>query len=519
MSTTLGRPRGTHSAPDRRIEKAKAAALPLVDGTPFTLEHFEAWCEEYLVQYVDRWAGEPLTFEDFQREFFESIFERTGEVPTWSSIALVVPRKNGKSTMCAALALYSLLVGEGSPEVLLAAASDKQAGRMFDTCVSFIRGHELLLRAVHLREHVGEISRIDMPGKILRMASNPNTLHGYNPSLVICDELHGWLTPSHRKAWAALTTGGGARELTQTVTITTAGGSEDRTDGILGHLIDTNEAHGECKTRGALTVSRNTEARTVVFNYSAKTTDPTNIAAMKAANPASWITEEYLGRQAQNPELATHEVLQLHGCVWAAGAKAWLPEGVFDLCADTKRVVEPGARIMVGFDGSYNNDSTALVGCTIDEPHLFVLGVWERPQGAKSWVVPRSEVTARVDEVFEAYDVVEFSCDPPGWHREIEEWSERYGSPPLLVQETNKRALMSESCSRLFTAVVNRTVTHDGNPRLAAHVANATVKETTDGAYITKEDRHSPRKIDLAIAAVLAYGRASLVETGGGFGF
>jgi phage terminase large subunit-like protein len=43
---------------------------------------------------------------------------------------------------------------------------------------------------------------------------------------------------------------------------------------------------------------------------------------------------------------------------------------------------------------------------------------------------------------------------------------------------------------------------------LARHLANAVIKETTDGAYITKDGRNSPRKIDLAVAAVVAYERA-----------
>jgi phage terminase large subunit-like protein len=34
------------------------------------------------------------------------------------------------------------------------------------------------------------------------------------------------------------------------------------------------------------------------------------------------------------------------------------------------------------------------------------------------------------------------------------------------------------------------------------------LKETAQGAYITKEDRSSPRKIDAAIAAVIAWNRA-----------
>jgi phage terminase large subunit-like protein len=39
-------------------------------------------------------------------------------------------------------------------------------------------------------------------------------------------------------------------------------------------------------------------------------------------------------------------------------------------------------------------------------------------------------------------------------------------------------------------------------------VDNAVLKETAQGAYIVKEDKSSPRKIDAAIAAVIAYNRA-----------
>ena len=67
---------------------------------------------------------------------------------------------------------------------------------------------------------------------------------------------------------------------------------------------------------------------------------------------------------------------------------------------------------------------------------------------------------------------------------------------------------MAESCSRFFTAVVQRQLEHDGDPRLARHLANATLKHTPAGDYIVKESRHSPKKIDLAVAAVIAFDRA-----------
>ena len=248
----------------------------------------------------------------------------------------------------------------------------------------------------------------------------------------------------------------------------------------------------------------------LVFNYSAPTIDPHDVAAMKLANPASWITEEYLRRQAENPELSDAEVLQLHGCVWAASSNTWLPAGAWASCAEPGRIVPDGADIVLGFDGSYNRDSTALVGTMVDErPHVFVLDAWERPERVRDWTVPRHEVEARVAEAFKRWNIVEMPCDPPGWHREIEGWAEEYGTPPVVDYPTSQRTQMAAACSKFYAAVVSRQLTHDGDKRLARHVANAKTRETADGAYITKDGRNSPRKIDLAVAAVIAHDRAT----------
>jgi len=102
-----------------------------------------------------------------------------------------------------------------------------------------------------------------------------------------------------------------------------------------------------------------------------------------------------------------------------------------------------------------------------------------------------------------------FGYDPFGWHAEGEQWAEAYGEPPVVLWETNLRKRMAAACSRFYTATVAAEVTQDGDPRLARHLRNAVVKETPEGAYITKAGRHGP-KIDLAVAAV---GGLDLVAT------
>jgi len=75
------------------------------------VDHFGAFCES-LTQSEDRWEGQPLKLEPWQRRFWKEALE------DWRSVVLIVARKNGKTSMLAAFALYELVYGEGRPEIL-----------------------------------------------------------------------------------------------------------------------------------------------------------------------------------------------------------------------------------------------------------------------------------------------------------------------------------------------------------------------------------------------------------------
>ncbi len=51
-------------------------------------------------------------------------------------------------------------------------------------------------------------------------------------------------------------------------------------------------------------------------------------------------------------------------------------------------------------------------------------------------------------------------------------------------------------------------LTHDGDPRLASHVAHCVARSTPHGDVITKDRKHSTRKI-AAVAAIVAVDRAA----------
>jgi hypothetical protein len=203
--------------------------------------------------------------------------------------------------------------------------------------------------------------------------------------------------------------------------ISTAGEAVHRHDSILGRLIDGNEAEGELeRPHEGLTISRNHAARVLLFRYESPSPDRLAVAEHKLANPASWITEEWLERQARNPELSDADYLQLHCNVWAAPEDVWLTPMQWAALADPGRIVADGEEMTLGFDGARHHDATALIGCTADG-HLFTLRIWERPEGASSLGGARREVDAAVADAMERYVV----------RRAY--WTRRCGSPRLTA--------------------------------------------------------------------------------------
>jgi hypothetical protein len=59
-----------------------------------------------------------------------------------------------------------------------------------------------------------------------------------------------------------------------------------------------------------------------------------------------------------------------------------------------------------------------------------------------------------------------------------------------------------------------RALTHSGDTDLTRHVGNAVVRNDSRGHRIVKEHKDSTRRIDLAVAAVMAFAAAMAVEPG-----
>lgn len=497
---SIGEGAPSHRGRASQVGRVSALAEPrdvmLSEGPYFT-----EWCEANLQHSVDRFAGKPVVWERWQQEFFNELLAVDEDhSPYWSFAGLVVSRKNGKTAMLAALALYRLLEDDGQPEILLAAASDKQAGRLFDAVVSYLRRNPGLDARVHRREYVGEIVNVETGGKIIRLPSSGETLDGFNPSLAICDELHAWNTPTRRRVWSSLNTGGAARARTQVVAITTAGDALSRETSILGRLIDLNERDGEVeRPHAGLTVSRHREARSLVFNYSAPTKDPSDVAAMKLANPASWVTEGFLGKQAEAPGLTVAEVLQLHGCVWAQSLASWIPEEAWHGCLDTATEIPAGAEVVAGVDVGLHHDHSAVVVAWMAPSGRVVLRarVWE-PDATADGRTRVTDVEDHIRDLASRYKLVAVTYDERFFNRSAEVLSDEGLDMHALIQSSSQ---MADAYQGFYQAAIERRLSHDGGV-LSRHVLGCSA-EMTERGWKVKKLRQS-QKIDAAVAATMA---------------
>jgi len=197
-----------------------------------------------------------------------------------------------------------------------------------------------------------------------------------------------------------------------------------------------------------------------------------------------------------------------------AARDAWMTHPEWAACAEPERTVADQDTIVMFFDGSKSDDATGLVGCRVDDGHLFVIGCWEKPENGDGWEVPRAEVDLEVRRAFDRFDVVAFYADVREFEQYVDSWAAEFRDR-LAVDATGGRhphpvawdmrvkvPEFTAACGRMLVDVADRAVTHDGDSRLRRHVLNARRAPNKWGVSICKEGRESPKKIDLAVCAV-----------------
>lgn len=493
---------------------------PPPPGSPDIAARAIKFIERYCTYGPGDREGESVRLETFQKILLTYMFAANefGR-RRYRQIYVQGPKGFAKTALSGWVTLF-LLCSQRSPVIPVAASTEKQAELVFGDLKASIRNSEALTAKFEVYDDI--IRERGGPGYAYRVASVGGGNDGARPSAAIVDEVHLLATREHRALWDVTLNGLAKREDSLLLATSTPGWDLDSVAGEL-HQYGVRWYTGEVEDPDFCMIWFGCDPSSDPERFNLDT-DAGRKAAIRAANPAAdkFVNVADHARR-YNVDHAANWLRYFCG-QWTAREDSWLPAGAWNACTanevrdglvwDSDRqvyTVADGADVVLGFDGSVNCDSTALVVSTCGEyPHLDLVALWEQPEDereAAEWSVPVAAVEQAIRSACRRWNVREIAADPARWQKSLQALTEE-GLPVVDFPQRPERTM--PATQKFFEAIISRSVSHSGDPRLARHVANAHVKVDARGQRIVKDGARSARKVDAAVSAMMAHDRASI---------
>lgn len=473
-----------------------------------------------------RWAGTPFSLLDWQDQIIRPVFGTLNPdgSRTIRTVYIEVPRKNGKSEIAAAIALY-LLFADNEPggEVYGAANDRDQASIVFNVASQMVSRNSTLRARSRIIDYSKRIiiTKGVSEGSVYRaIPSDAAGSHGFNASAVIFDELH---VQPNRDLWDVLTTATAARRQPLTFGITTAG-------------FDRNSICWELHERARQIIDGVIEDPTwfAAIHSAPEEADWRDIEVCKAANPSFGITvpEEYFHQQIKQAETSPayeNTFRRLHLNQWTQSQSRYIPMREWDACAGEVDERKLAGRICyAGVDLASTTDLSALAlvfppDNDVD-PYEVVMRFWApearlEDRGHRDRVPYRFWAQSGLLMATEG-DVIDYG----EIEREIQKCSLKYRLPQLAVDrlfnaeylaqriddtgiEVERHGMgiqdMAFPTKELYRLVLQRRLRHGGHPILRWMADNLMVEMDAPG-NVKPSKAKSTQRIDGIVALILA---------------
>ena len=448
-------------------------------------------------------AGERIKLRNWQEELLKHIFAVRTDGKLKHRTALVgMPRKNGKSSLGSGIGLWSLFMGVAGGEIYSCAADKDQAKIVFGDAKKMIEAEPELADHCNIYRDAIEVPST---GSIYRaLSSEAFTKEGLSATLVIYDELHA---APNRELFDVMTLGMGARSEPLLLAITTAGVKADSTgqDSVAYSLYQ----------YGQKIIRKEVKDDSFFFAWweASAEADHKEKETWRLSNPAFGdinSEEDFISAVKRTPEA---EFRTKRTNAWVSSQHTWLPYGSWEKLEE-KKELDLNTEIILGFDGSFSGDASVIVGVTVEEkPYIFLVKAWEKQASdSDDWRVDSLEVENTIIEFSKNYKVKEIACDPFRWQRTMSVLQDL--GLPIVEWNSTSAARMVPACAKFYDAVMSENLKHDGDGLITRHISNSVIKTDRLGPRIVKEHRSSPRKIDGAVAAVIAFDRATVSRQG-----
>jgi phage terminase large subunit-like protein len=468
-------------------------------------------------------GGQLFNLRPWQTRIVKQIFKRRRDgLRQYRTVLLMLPRKNGKSELAAAIALYGLLAdGEIGAEVYSAAADRDQAALVFNVAAQMLRNDPALNGECYIVDSKKRIEHATSGSVYRAISAEAYSKFGFNSHLVVYDELHAAVT---RDLYEVLATSMGARTQPLLLVITTAG--FDR-HSILWELY----SH-------ALKVRENPtmDPSFLPLIFEAPTdADWTSERVWKKANPAlgdfrSLEEMQIACQRAQEIPAQENIFRRMYLNQWTEQSARWIAMAAWDACQtrDDAPGLTNGRRCYLGLDLASTRDLTALVGVFPDDTGFDVraqffipeLNIRERVARDRvpydQWqrddlvtvtpgnVVDYERIRAVIREWASRYDVREIAYDPWNATDLVQRLQDQDGLTCVPMRQGF--ASLSAPTKALEAAILSRRLRHDGHPILRWNLSNVAV-ETDAAGNLKLSKKASSEKIDGAVALVMALDR------------
>ena len=441
-----------------------------------------------------------------------------------------VPRKNGKSTLLAAIGLYFFTVDdEAGVKVFTAAASTHQARIVFDLA-NAMAGKAVLpdgsgrplapVLGLMIERHRLRLEN-DPAGVFQPVASQTKSKDGKNPHLAIVDELHEHENP---EVWNSMASALGARAHPLLIAITTAGSN------VAGICYEQHRY-----LTGILEGSHENNAYFGVIYGADEDDDPGDPAVWRKANPGlgSAKSETYLEdewRNASGSPFAMGEFLRKHLNRWTSvGASAFDLDGWKAGQNPALRLEDHAGRdAWIGVDLSVKDDLTTVAVVIPDNDDRIVFATHfctqvqiDDPQNDHLAGMARGGLLtvcpgARIDDLMVEAEILRLAGIVAVQEVVFDPWRaaslmamiDAQGLPVVEFRQSPMN--MSVPVETMQGLVADQQIITDGDPVLYWMAANALVRKNGDFLRLEKRDRAA--KIDGIAAIATAMGRMLAVE-------
>jgi len=469
-------------------------------------------------------AGQSFELRPWQeKQIIRPLFktDRRGR-RVYRTCLLMMPRKNGKTELAAALAIDGLLFdAEQGAEVYSAAADKDQAALVFNVAAQMIRNDAELYAQCEILDSQKRIVHRKSGSFYRAISAEAYSKHGFNASRVIYDELHA--APS-RELFDVLSSSQGARDQPLLIAISTAG--YDR-HSILWELYQ----HAK---KVAENPSLDPSFLPILFEAPIDA-DWTDERVWQKANPALGdfrSLEEMRVACARAKEIPAQEntFRRLYLNQWTEQASRWIALDAWDACRDETISLSTlkGRPCYVGMDLSSTHDLTSLCAVFPNGPDFDVLWAnfipaenirqrvhrdhvpydqWQRDGhiiATPGNVVDYEAVRKTLHEWSELFDLKEIAFDPWNAVDLTTRLQEQDGFTCVAVRQGF--ASLSAPTKALEKAILSKTLQHDGNPVARWAVSNVSVEHDPAG-NIKISKKVSTERIDPVAALVMAVDR------------